>query len=217
MDNTDIDTEWVLRLDADEFLTKELRWEIGEKLDSLPNRVTGVELRRRIIFMGRWIKHGGIYPTILLRIFRKNAGRCEQTIMDEHIVLDHGKVVRFKNDFVNDDIKSLSWWIKKHDWYADREVLDYLQNISDITAANGVKMRLLGSQPERKRWLKYKLYYRIPGRIRVFLYYLYRMYVCGGFLDGVPGFYFHFFQAYWYRMLVDAKLYEANSKKGSGC
>ena len=91
-------------------------------------------------------------------------------------------------------------------------MLDYLENTSNMSSMASIKAKLFGSQPERKRWLKYKVYYRIPGRIRVYLYYLYRMYICGGFLDGVPGFYFHFFQAYWYRMLVDAKMYEKRYK-----
>ena len=58
LDNTDITTEWSMRMDADEELLEDLAQEIDEKLGRLQKPVNGVILRRRTIFMGKWIKHG---------------------------------------------------------------------------------------------------------------------------------------------------------------
>lgn len=84
LDHLPIDTDWVLRLDADEYLLPELREEIRTTLPHLPGRVTGLYMKRRVIFQGRWIRHGGYYPTWLLRLFRSGKGRSELLEMDEH-------------------------------------------------------------------------------------------------------------------------------------
>ena len=206
--NTNITTSWTMRMDADEYLTTELCAEMVKKIPSLEDDITGIELKRRAIFLGKWMRHGGIYPTILLRIFRTGKSYCEQTIMDEHMILTEGRSVLFDNDFVNGDIKSLSWWVDKHNWYSDREVLDYLDKVHQLESGTTVKPRLFGNDSERKRWLKYNLYYKFPGSMRARLYYIYRYYIKLGFLDGKEGKIFTFLQAYWYRYLVDAKLYE---------
>ena len=99
LDNLPIETEWVMRLDADELLTSELIVEIGQKLSKLPLDVTGINLKRRHIFMGQWIRHGGRYPLVLLRIWRKGAAKIEQRWMDEHMVLLRGHSVTFDRDF----------------------------------------------------------------------------------------------------------------------
>lgn len=218
--NTNIETAWAMRMDADEYLTPELCKEMAEKLPSLDGSVTGIELNRRLIFLGKWMRHGGIYPIFFLRIFRTGKAYCEQTNMDEHLMLTEGKTIRFRNDFVNGDPKSLSWWIGKHNWYSDREVLDYLVKEKQLEDNATVKPNLFGNPAERKRWLKYNIYYKFPGALRAKLYYIYRYYVRLGFLDGKEGKMFAFFHAYWYRYLIDAKLYECEKygvhKTGQG-
>ena len=114
LEHTGIQTEWVMRMDADEELTPELVCEFEEKIPKLPANITGVQLRRRIYFMNRWIRHGGVYPTILLRLFRTGHAVCEQRVMDEHMVLKDGDVICFKKDFIDKNTKSLEWWIGKH-------------------------------------------------------------------------------------------------------
>lgn len=209
--NTDINTEWIMRIDADEELTPELRNEIKEKLPKLKPQITGVVLRRRIYFMGRWIKHGGIYPTLLLRLFRRGKGHCEQTTMDEHLLLDEGESVTFAYDLIDKNTKSLEWWTNKHNWYSGKECEDYTSKKMEMNDGN-VKPNLFGNSSERKRWLKYMAYYKTPLLVRARWYFFYRYYIRLGFLDGREGKIFHFLQAYWYRFLVDAKIYEAGMK-----
>jgi glycosyltransferase involved in cell wall biosynthesis len=207
LDHLAIRNEWVLRLDADEYLLPELVEEIAHALPHVPGGVSGFFMKRRVYFMGRWIRHGGYYPTWILRLFRKGVGRSEEREMDEHIILNRGEVGYLKNDFVDENRHPLSWWIERYNKYSTREA-------SAMRAARGeVSEKLGGSQTERKRWLKNNLYYRSPKFLRAFLYFIYRYFFLLGFLDGVRGLMFHSLQGFWYRFLVDAKLYEAERKQ----
>lgn len=209
-DNLKINTEWIMRLDADEEITEELSNEIDEKLPKIEKGINGIILRRRLYFLGRWIKHGGIYPQLILRIFRKGKGRLEDKIMDEHIVLSEGSTICFKNDFIDNNIKDLSWWISKYNWYSDREVYEVLNLEKLKNEGKLIQPKLFGKYYERKRWLKEKIYLKFSPSVRAYLYYLYRFYFKLGFLDGREGKIYHFLQAYWYRFLIDAKLYEVS-------
>ena len=68
LDNVSIKNDWILRLDADEYLTSDLTLEIKNKLPGTSDSITGIYFKRRVHFMGQWIKHGGYYPTYLLRL-----------------------------------------------------------------------------------------------------------------------------------------------------
>ena len=208
LDNTNIDTTWTFRLDADEVVLPDLARFLKDELDSVPENVDGIEIRRRMYFLGRWIRHGGIYPNYMVRIFRSGRVRCEMALMDEHMVVE-GPIKRVNADIKDDNTKPLRWWTSKHNWYSDREVFDLLERQRGGADKGLVTPRLLGTSVERKRWFKSRFYARLPLLIRSWLYFSYRYYVLFGFLDGPEGRIFHFLQAYWYRFLVDAKLFEA--------
>lgn len=207
LNNIDLNTEWVMKVDADEEFTAELAAEINDRLDSLSSDINGVILRRRVYFMGRWLKHGGKYPELLLRIFRVGHGMSEMKMMDEHLIITDGEAVTFKNDFSDNNNKSLEWWINKHNWYSNKEVLDRQINSqkSDENTNENSKMSL---QAKLKRKIKNYGYYNLPKFFRAHLYFIYRYYFKLGFLDGKEGKIYTFLQAYWYRFLVDAKMYE---------
>ena len=118
-------TKWVLRLDADDYLCPELIDEIKQRLDDLPEDVTGVVFKRRHIFLGKWMKRG-TYPVRLLRLFRRGRARCEQRLMDEHIELLEGRSVEFEGDFADHNLNDIGWWTAKHNGYAMREAVDLL-------------------------------------------------------------------------------------------
>ncbi len=211
LDNTGIDTKWIMRLDADEQVTPELAKEIESALSAHDNDdVNGFEVRCRIIFMGRWIKHGGTYPLIIPRLFRRGFGRVEMRKMDEHTLID-GKVLCFQNDLVHYDFKGLKEWIDKHNNYSARECQDYFER--HTKHVDQMQGSIKGNQRQRKRFLKNGLYYNMPKFFRAHMYFVYRYYLRLGFLDGVEGKIFCFLQAYWYRFLVDAKIYEKEIKK----
>lgn len=206
LDEVPIETDWVIWLAADEYLLPKLRAEIRETLPRLPSRVTGLYLKRRVHFLGQWIRHGGYYPTWLLRIFRTGKGRCEQREMDEHLVVLEGETRRLEHDFVDHNRKDLAFWTVKHERYAGREARSILKGSDEEVEAS-----LFGSKPERKRWLKQNVYLRCPAFLRAVLYFLYRFFIRLGFLDGREGWVFHVLQAFWYRFYVDAKLMEMRS------
>ena len=207
--NTNINTMWTMRMDADEELTPELVEELKQKLPKVSDDVNGIILKRRVYFMGRWIKHGGKYPELLLRIFRTGFGECEQKLMDEHMILKSGNKIKFDCDIIDNNNKNLEWWTHKHNWYSNREVLDYQQKVIVTSEKeNEISANVNGEQAERKRFIKNNGYYKLPLFFRAHVYFIYRYYIRLGFLDGKEGKIYHFLQAYWYRFLVDAKIYE---------
>ena len=209
--NLPITTPWVMRLDADERLTPELVEELKFVLAQTPEEVGGYQVKRRVFFMGRWIRHGGYYPTWLLRVWRTGLGTCEQRWMDEHIVLSEGKIANLKHDIIDENKKGLSFWTDKHNRYADREVKDLL-GLRVEQDDSLLKQRQL-SQASQRRWMKKNFYERSPLFLRAFAYFLMRYTLGLGFLDGKEGLIFHFLQGFWYRFLVDAKIYELHRKQ----
>ena len=210
LDNLEIKNEWILRLDADEYLTQELWREIAETLPKTPKNINGFYLKRRVYFMGRWIRYGGYYPIWLLRLFRYGKAKYqEERDVDEHLTLLEGKSGKMKNDFIDDNKKDLTWWIKKHNNYASREAGEILKSL-----IQGNEKSAFGVQPGIKKWLKQNLYFKMPMFFRACVYFIYRYFFRMGFLDGREGLIFHFLQGFWYRFLVDAKLFEKIKKQG---
>jgi glycosyltransferase involved in cell wall biosynthesis len=210
LDHFEFGTEWIMRMDADEELMPGLVEGLERFLESPPENVSGVYIRRRVYFLGRWIRYGGYYPTWLLRVFRRDVGRCEALWMDEHIVLRHGRTLHLYEDIIDYNNKDLTFWTDKHNKYSSREVLDILAKRHQENAGEVLSGSLTGgSQAHSRRWVKDNVYARAPLFLRAFLYFCYRYFLRLGFLDGKEGLIFHFLQGFWYRFLVDAKLYES--------
>ncbi|MDP3725388.1 MAG: glycosyltransferase family 2 protein [Nanoarchaeota archaeon] len=199
--NVEIKGDWILRLDADEYLTPELAKEIKKTLLNAPQEISGYEMKRRVYFLGKWVRHGGYYPTWHLRLWRRGKGAYEEREVDEHLELLEGGSGRMKHDFVDDNKKGLGAWIEKHNTYAEREARETLKG--------NFQLFLRPRAQDRGATFNLQLYYRLPIFWRARLYYFYRLILRGGFLDGREGRLFHFLQGYWYRMLTDAKIYES--------
>lgn len=206
LDHLPLKDGWVLRLDADEIVTPNLRAEIVAVLPQLAPEVDGVVVGRRMCFLGRTIRHGGVFPIRVLRLFRAGRGRCEDRWMDEHIVVP-GATADLSGEIIDDNLNSLTWWTAKHNTYASREVVALLNLDSGIAPSASVAA-LGGAHADLKRWLKERVYAHLPGGLRAGVYFLYRYVLCAGFLDGREGLAFHVLQGFWYRFLVDAKLAE---------
>jgi len=204
-------TDWVLRVDADEIISPELSRSIREQLPLLPDDIDGVYCGRRMTFLRKPIHYGGLFPIRVLRLFRAGRGECENRWMDEHIVVQ-GKTTSFEGEILDDNLNSLSWWIDKHNRYASREAVEMLNlRHGFLQASEDAPKVEPASQTGFKRWLKEKLYARLPGGLRALMYFLYRYFVRLGFLDGGAGAAFHVLQGFWYRYLVDAKIAEVEA------
>lgn len=206
-------TQWLMRLDADEYLEPELQQEIPELLEELSNNVDGIYIRRKVFFFGKWIRYGGFYPHVLLRIWRTGKGNIEQRWADEHIILpSDSKTVKAKGHLVDDNLNGITFWINKHNYYASKEAVDLL-NMKYPLLEHDERIKLFDDpQARRKRILKESLYARLPLGLRATLYFIYRYVLRLGFLDGAKGFFWHFMQGFWYRLLVDVKILEIESR-----
>ena len=198
LENTNISTEWVFRLDADEYILPELYQEIKEKLNHLPQEITGINLKRRLYFQSSWIKHGGFYPLRLLRIWRNGAAVMEQKMMDEHTVLMHGKSIDFDHDFVDENLSSLVKWTEKHNNYSTREAIVRLD----------AKYKFLNETEQLVHKSNKQFYLKLPLFFRALFYFCFRFFLKRGFLDGKQGLIWHFLQGFWYQFLVDAKIFQ---------
>ena len=208
MDNCNINSHWVLRLDADEILDSELVDNIKSFIANNDESQNGAVFHRKHIFLGKWIKYGGRYPLPMLRLFRRGFAHIEQRWMDEHIVLDSGTSTLLKGGFADDNLNTIGWFVDKHNKYATREMVDVklrelYQSGSEITSATSGAIKL-------KRILKEKLYMGLPYFFRPVLYFMYRYFLQLGFLDGARGLAYHFMQGLWYRFLVDLKCLEVD-------
>ncbi|OQX19024.1 MAG: glycosyl transferase [Desulfobulbaceae bacterium A2] len=200
-------TDWVLRLDADEYLSPELVEEIRTRLPELAADIAGVSCGRRMKFQGQLIRYGGVFPVKIIRLFRLGQGRCENRWMDEHILVN-GNAVGFSGEIIDDNKNSMTWWIDKHNHYASWEAVELLNlQFGFMPRDSGTSLTLV-REARAKRWIKENIYARLPGCLRAFLYFVYRYVLRLGFLDGEIGLAFHFFQGFWYRYLVDAKVAE---------
>lgn len=207
LDHAGITTSWVMKLDADEYLTPALAALLPNVLARASEATSGFTLNLRRIFMGKWLRHGALYPIHLLRIWRFGHGRCEERLMDEHLVVQGG-VEHIDADFADDNLNSLTWWTDKHNRYASREAVELLNLQYHFMPDNSVASLRGGKQAGVKRWVKEEVYARLPGGFRAFAYFFYRYVIRLGFLDGQAGTAFHFLQGFWYRYLVDAKVAE---------
>ena len=202
MKNLNVTSKWIFRLDADEEVTPELAAEIVEKTAlHADDDVSAFVGNFRIYFLGRFLKHGGMYPFYRTTIFKNGKGYIDENGMRDQTVITEGRLEYLKNDFLHYDFKSLDAWIQKHNWYSSLEVKNLVGDMADAdgkrtaTADKTIKMRD-------------GLYYKLPRYFRARLYYWYRYYFKLGFLDGEAGRVHAFLQAFWYRYLIDAKLLE---------
>ena len=207
IENTDIKNEWVLRIDADERWTTEGFEELARIIAD--DGADGVYVKMKIYFMGRFIRHGAFYPNDFLRAYKRSKGSMEDRWMDEHIKVD-GRTVHSNIDVIEsnyDRQENIGLWTTKHNGYSTREAVEFLIMKHRLGKVDTVG-KLSGNKTERKRWLKENVYFNTPLFVRPFLYFVYRYFVKLGFLDGKEGFIFHTLHAFWYRFLVDAKIFQ---------
>lgn len=211
IDNLVIDTEWILRVDADEYCEPELIREMEEKLPKLPKEVTAIVTPIGREFMGRRLRHGIVNGVSLTRILRPGKVRYEASLMDEYMKVLEGESVKFEHSIVDASRIPLGVFIDKHNNYSSREaamLLDAKFELRDLTmtgsATSGdLAKEVLAKRAMRKKYAKMPLFWRSMG------YFVYRYIVKLGFLDGKEGFCWDFFQGLWYRALVDGKVFQA--------
>lgn len=208
LDHLDLSGTWIWRVDADEYVSPMLGERVNKAIQECDNDMNGIIVNKSIVFMGRKLKHGGWYPAPQIKVIRKGFGRSEDKLMDEHLVVTGGGTFYVDGDQIDENLHDLTWWTSKHNQYATREAMNMLWMYYGLDLQeDGVRPRFLGSDAERKRWLKCK-YIKLPLFLRPLLFFLYRYIFLLGFLDGKAGLVWHTLQGFWYRFLVDAKVFD---------
>jgi len=192
---------WQLHLDADEVMDSALVEGILRLAEDPPQ--DGFLVARYLKFLGRVLRHGGMSPTWHLRLFRANAARCEDRKYDQHFYLLQGHAAELPGAMIDDVGMSLSEWTIRHNRWSDSEVAEQ----ADGLATGRVQGNLSGNKIERKRYWREK-YNNAPLFVRPLALFFYRYFLRLGFLDGPEGFIFWVLQTFWFRFLIDAKLFE---------
>lgn len=210
-ENLPIQTDWILNMDADHRLTpaiiEELRFIFNQPVN--PN-LNGMLASRKTMFMGKWIKYGGHYPTYHAVIFRKGNGICEDKLYDQHFKIT-GNVIKLKGDIIDLITESLSTFTLRHDKWSNLEAFEQFHQ--DTKNANTITGSLSNKNPIAQRRFLKNIYESFPLFVRPFLYFFIRYFLRLGFLDGKRGLIFHFLQCFWFRFLIDAKIYELKKQK----
>ena len=207
LNNLTIENEWILNLDADQRITQELKKELITIFSNPINPIiNGFLMSRRTIFMGRWIKHGGHYPVYHAPLFRKGFGFFEDRLYDQHFIVN-GKTKILKGDIIDIIADSLTRFTERHNKWSNSEVEEQLYKNNQLSGRKLIKGNIFGDKREKRRALR-NFYHHLPLFSRAFFYFIYRYFFRLGFLDGKEGLIFHFLQGFWYRFLVDAKLFE---------
>lgn len=189
LDNLPIEGEWILRLDADEYLFPETIEEVKCALQNPPEGVVAFSMQRKVSFAGGMIHYGP--KVVLTRLFKFGYGCSEASEMDEHIVVSGGETQQLKGLFIDDNLAGFEAWRKKHLNYAEREA-----------------RQALSGQHGNKA-----MYYKLPLYLRAFAYFCYRYFIRLGFLDGRTGWQWNFWQGLWYRWTVDKRIQEMKREK----
>jgi glycosyltransferase involved in cell wall biosynthesis len=208
-----IETDWIIRLDADEYFLDQTLERLPLELEKIDSTINAVTLNRRLYFQGRWMKHGAQYPRPVVRVTRSGKATYQSRWLDEGVIVVDNAIANLQLDIADDSLIGISKWISKHNKYATQEVIEILHQEMNIFNRSD-ETEFIGSDSKKAQTEK-KMYNRMPLFWRAFFYFNYRYLLKFGFLDGYQGFLWNFFQAFWYRMLIDVKLFEIRKQFGS--
>ena len=208
LDNSKIETDWVLRIDADEYLTPSLIDNLVAELPKVNKATSAIRINRLMYFMGGGLNFGGMSPIYHIKLWRKGLARCEAKWMDERMVVLNGEIITIAGDIIDYNLNNITWWINKHNNYATKEAVDVLLFKNEAKNLNEFNLLFSNKSENRRKWFKIQ-YLKLPIFIRPFLFFIIRYFIQGAFLEGKRGFVWTFMQCLWYRLLVDLKIEEA--------
>ena len=189
-------TTWLMRIDADETVEKNFFFKLEKFLTNINPKTKGLIINRKYLFNKTEINHGGVFPHETLRIWRNGYGKCNNDLMDEKITTKPAQE-KINICIIDNNQNDFFRWKIKHKKYA------YLE------AKNFLKKRNFKIKNNQK---KYKIYYQFPILIRPFLLFFYRYFFKLGFLNGLNGLKFCYWQTFWFRMLVDINILKLKYK-----
>lgn len=208
--NFNLTTPWIIGLDSDHIISPELFTLLSNfKNSDIPSHINGIYFNRKNYFKGKWLRHGGYFPKYLLKMFRNGKGKSDLNENMDHRFIIEGDTLIWKQGYLlEENLKesNISFWIAKHNRYSDLVALEEIERRRQLRSQS-VKPSLFGNPDQRIARLKL-IWWKLPLFIRPFLYFFHRYFIQLGILDGTRGFIFHFLQAFWFRLVVDIKMYE---------
>jgi glycosyltransferase involved in cell wall biosynthesis len=205
----DIQTPWVICLDADQAVSDTLKQKLRDFNSGDYDNIDGIYFNRKYVFKSKWIKHGGYYPFYQLKMFRYGVGYSDLNENMDHRFVVPGNTQIWKDGLIleeNFKENNISFWLNKHIRYSDLVAQEEVERMRSIRT-HTVKPRFFGSPDERTAWRK-QLWWKLPRYMRPMLYLTQRMIFQLGFLDGRTGIIYHFLQSFWFRLVVDIKIDE---------
>lgn len=153
--------DWVLSLDADEALTPELLASIRKTMEN--PTADGYTMNRLTNYCGKWVRHGGWYPDVKLRLYNRQKGEWTGINPHDRYRLKLGS----RMEHLNGDLLH----------YSFNTMTDHLRQMDRFSTIGALAMFNLG-----KRSSLAKLLYKPTARfIKIYL-------LKAGFLDGITGF-----------------------------
>jgi glycosyltransferase involved in cell wall biosynthesis len=200
LENLDISHDWVLILDADERVTRDLAQELCVLAESSPTHIGAYRVKRRFYLWGKWLRHSSLYPTWVVRFIHRDRVRYIDRGHAETQEVN-GTIGEIKNYLIDENLKNIDAWFARQNAYSRAEALFELES---ERSPNQWKAIFDGDPMRRRAGLK-----RIAGRLpfRGALYFLYCYVFRLGFLDGKDGLFFCRMKSI-YQSMVEIKKYE---------
>ncbi len=211
-ENVPFPTDWIMRLDADEYLTEKFITKMNEIFPSIDKSVTAISINRREYFMRRWMKHGGVYPKSMVRIIKKGKAFYEARWIDEHVEIKEGEILYLNCDICDDKIITLTQWISNHNNHSLKESIMLIDQEIGLFDNNDTHKNLDKKSLAKRK--KKNIYAKLPLFWRAWAFFFYRYFIKMAFLDGKEGFLYTFLQVLWYRTIADAKVAEIYKECG---
>ena len=211
--NLPITEGWVLFIDGDEYLSEEIKLEISTATRAAGKDVHGFYTQIKFMYLGRWLRNGDLYMN-LIRLIRKDKGIYIDTDGWHEKMNVSGKVSRLTSYIIHDDQKTLSEWISKQNI---RICNDAVERINNDFKSNALPLQNTNNNSTIEgggsRWLRNRILFNLPSKIRPSAQFFYRYILRRGFLDGWPGFIYNFLLQFWYPLMVEVMYYQLRQKQ----
>lgn len=194
---------WVFNPDADEIATPELQQEMIRRVQECSPSTMAFRMRRKDIFMGRWLRHTGLYPLWCMRLFRPEQLRFERKINLNYVI--GGNEEKLEGHLIHYTFsKGVAAWVEKHNRYSNWEALETIHEKKSFSA---IKTLLRSRNPLDRRHGMKEVLQRMP--LRPAIRFCYEVLVRRAFLDGMAGLHYSLLISI-YEYLISLKASEAH-------
>ena len=207
LDKVDFRHEWVLHLDADEVCTDALQVEMCARIAN--SKYDAYRIPSKMMFMGRWLRFAGLYPSYQVRLGRQPVFRFRQVGHGQRERIDPARVGTLRQPYLHYSFsKGLADWFEKHNRYSTQEAQEFLDD-GRVGRWDWLGAFALSDPVRRRRALK-ALSFRVPFRSTVRFLYMYLLRL--GLLDGIAGFRYCSLLAM-YESMIDVKIRELRRRR----